>query len=78
MQRVMPTVSPEIAGRLGHFRDVHSEVRDVASIARDAGVRRLVLTHLLSGEEPEELRAIAGTIFTSEIVVAYDGMSFEV
>ena len=56
MQRVMPTVAPEIAQRLGHFRDVHSEVRDVAAIARDAGVRRLVLTHLLSGEEPDELR----------------------
>jgi ribonuclease Z len=78
MQRVIPTVSPEIAERLGHFRDVHSEVRDVAAIARDAGVRRLVLTHLLSGEEPDELRDIAASIFKGEVVVAYDGMSFEV
>jgi ribonuclease BN (tRNA processing enzyme) len=78
MQRVIPTVAPEIAVRLGHFRDVHSEVRDVAAIARDAGVRRLVLTHLLSGEEPSELYEIATSIFAGEVVVAYDGMSFEV
>jgi ribonuclease Z len=76
MQRVIPTVSPEIAVRLGHFRDVHSEVRDVAAIARAAGVRRLVLTHLLSGEEPEELHDIAASIFGGEVVVAYDGISF--
>jgi ribonuclease Z len=78
MQRVIPTVSPAIAERLSHFRDVHSEVRDVAAIARDAGVRRLVLTHLLSGEEAEELAAIAGAIFKGEIVVAHDGMSFDI
>jgi ribonuclease BN (tRNA processing enzyme) len=78
MQRVIPTVAPEIAVRLGHFRDVHSEVRDVAAIARDAGVKRLVLTHLLSGEEPDELQAIASSIFGGEVVVAYDGMSLEV
>jgi ribonuclease BN (tRNA processing enzyme) len=78
MQRVIATVAPEIAVRLGHFRDVHSEVRDVAAIARDAGVRRLVLTHLLSGEDPLELRDIAASIFGGEVVVAYDRMSFEV
>jgi len=78
MQRVLPTLPLETAERLGHFRDVHSEVRDVAAIARDAGVRRLVLTHLLSGEEPDELRVIATSIFGGEVVVAYDGMSFEV
>jgi len=78
MQRVIATVTPEVAVRLGHFRDVHSEVRDVAAIARDAGVGRLVLTHLLSGEEPDELRDIAASLFKGEIVVAHDGMSFEV
>lgn len=78
MQRVLSTLAPEIATRLGHFRDVHSEVRDVAAIARDAGVRRLVLTHLLSGEEPDELRDIAASIFKGEVVVAHDGMSLEV
>ena len=61
-----------------HFGEVHSEVQDVATIARDAGVRRLVLTHLLSGEEPDELQAIAASIFKGEMVVAYDGMSFDV
>jgi ribonuclease Z len=78
MARVMPTVAPEIAVRLGRFRDVHSEVRDVASIARDAGVRRLVLTHVLSEEHPEELKALATSIFGGEVVVAHDGMWFEV
>jgi ribonuclease Z len=78
MQRVLPTVAPQIAERMKHFGDVHSEVRDVAAIARDAGVKRLVLTHLLSGEEPSELHQIAASIYRGEIVIASDGMSFEV
>jgi ribonuclease BN (tRNA processing enzyme) len=41
-------------------------------------VRCLVLTHLLSGEEPAELKAIAASIFSGEIVVAHDGLTFEV
>jgi ribonuclease Z len=78
MERVVPTLTPQAAAGVHHFTDAHSEVRDVAAIARDAGVRRLVLTHLLSGEEPSELWEIAGGIFKGEIVVAQDGMSFEV
>lgn len=77
MDRVAPALPPAVVERLGHFREVHSEVRDVAAIARDAGVRRLVLTHLLSGEEPDELRAIAGSIYKGEVVVAHDGLSLD-
>ncbi|QYJ14471.1 hypothetical protein Rxycam_00267 [Rubrobacter xylanophilus DSM 9941] len=57
----------------------HLTPSGVAAIAAEAGVRRLVLTHLYpqvdTPELPERVRA-AG--FDGEIVVASDGMTFEV
>jgi ribonuclease BN (tRNA processing enzyme) len=55
----------------------HSEVLQAAAIARDAGVRRLALTHLSRGEDPEELQAKAATVFGGEIFVARDGLVLE-
>ncbi|HEU5153473.1 MAG TPA: ribonuclease Z [Gemmatimonadales bacterium] len=57
----------------------HSTAEEAAAIARDAGVRRLVLTHISPrySREAPELLAEARMIF-EETVVARDGMVVEV
>jgi ribonuclease Z len=53
----------------------HTEVRQAATIARDAGVRRLALTHLMMGrDDVNALERSAAEIFSGELVVAYDGL----
>ena len=56
----------------------HSRAEDVGRTAQAAGVRRLVLTHLLAAEREDDLLAEAGREFDGEISVAADGMTFEV
>jgi len=57
----------------------HTEVLQAAAIARDAGVRRLTLTHLGPwGEDTAALHAKAASVFPGEIVVAHDGLSLAV
>ena len=60
------------------FTSTHTEVRQAAAIARDAGVRRLVLTHLLPEEDPFALQVQASAIFAGEIYVGHDGLVLEV
>ncbi len=55
----------------------HTDVRDAARIARAAGVRRLVLTHLCPGEQPERLAREAAVIFSGEIHVAADEFALD-
>jgi len=57
----------------------HSTAEEAAAIARDAGVRRLVLTHISPrySREAPELLAEARMIFEAT-VVARDGMVVEV
>ncbi len=56
----------------------HSEVSDVARIARDAGVPRLVLTHILPTEDEADLVNLAAHFYKGEIIVARDGMALDV
>lgn len=60
------------------FIETHSDVGQVAAIARDTGVRMLILTHLLPLESAEDLRAAAESEFNGEIVIAHDGLSLDV
>jgi ribonuclease BN (tRNA processing enzyme) len=56
----------------------HTEVRQAAAIARDAGVRRLVLTHLIMGrDDADALARGAAEIFDGEVTVASDGLAID-
>lgn len=57
----------------------HSTALEAASVARDAGARRLVLTHISARytRDAPELLAEASQVF-GEVVVARDGLSLEV
>jgi ribonuclease Z len=57
----------------------HSTAREAARIARDAGVRQLILTHFSPrySDEPRILEREARTVFP-ETQAAYDGMIIEV
>lgn len=57
----------------------HSTAAEAAAVAREAGVRRLALTHISArySREAPELLAEAGAIFP-ETVIARDGMTIEI
>jgi ribonuclease Z len=58
----------------------HSTGREAGRVAREAGVRRLILTHLSTRHDVDfsRLLAQARDEFNGPLEVAYDGMSFEV
>ena len=57
----------------------HSTAREAASVAREAGVRQLALTHFSArySRDPSDLQREAGEIF-SNVVIARDGMEISV
>lgn len=55
----------------------HTGPEDVGKIARDAGVPKVVLTHLRSSEDPERLRREVSTNYQGEILIAEDLLSLE-
>jgi ribonuclease BN (tRNA processing enzyme) len=56
----------------------HLTPSGVARIAREAGVRRVVLTHIYPAMEDKDLVTEVGRSFEGEILVAVDGLEFEV
>lgn len=59
---------------------MHSTAREAARVAREAGVRRLALTHLSAryDQDPSPLLEQAASEYQGELAVAHDGMSIEV
>ncbi len=56
----------------------HSSAAEAAAMARDAGVRRLVLTHYGEESKSDDLDRAARAIFAGEIIVADDHRTVEV
>jgi ribonuclease BN (tRNA processing enzyme) len=52
--------------------------REAAVRARDAGVKRLVLTHLVPGSDPEAHRAEAEVAYGGPVEVALPGCTFTI
>ena len=59
-------------------RGVHLTARRAAEAARDAGARRLVLTHLTPWTAPEDSRAEAAQVWTGEVEIARPGATLRV
>ena len=61
--------TPEVAARLKSY---HTSAEEAGEIAAAAGVRTLVLTHLIPGNEDETFRERAARKFKGKIVVGRD------
>ena len=56
----------------------HLAVRDVAKIAADAGVARLLVTHFYFDVDEFELKRELESGYSGEVVIARDGMSIDI
>ena len=60
---------PAVAERLKHY---HTSAEEAGQIARDAGVKTLILTHLIPGNDDETFRERASRAFKGNIIVGHD------
>lgn len=73
------TLGPERGRALERaFAESHTPVAEAARIAAAAGVKRLMLTHLLPTEEEAGLRAETRAWYSGDVTVARDGLALEV
>ena len=56
----------------------HLTPSGVASIASEAGVHRVILTHIYPAADELNLLAEVGRGYAGEVIVAEDGLEFEV
>lgn len=59
-------------------RQLHATAEEAGSMARDAGVEHLVLTHYGSECDPAGMRAAARAVFRGRVTIADDGLEFSV
>ncbi len=59
---------------------MHSTAREAARVAREAGAKRLALTHLSTryDQDPSPLREQAAAEYQGELLVAHDGLAVEI
>ncbi|MBW1813806.1 MAG: hypothetical protein JRJ39_09075 [Deltaproteobacteria bacterium] len=74
---------PRLEAMGKEMMEYHADRMDVARIAQEAGVKKLVLTHLVPGIPPEEAMEalfIQGmdTIYSGTIIAGRDGMNIAV
>lgn len=60
------------AARAWSAKVKHTRPEELAAIAQEAGVERLVLTHLFSDTDLDELHAVVARTYSGEIVIAED------
>jgi ribonuclease Z len=65
--------TPLVAARLKHY---HTSAEEVGEVAQAAGVKMLVITHVIPGNADQEFLARASRHFTGKIVVGHDLMRF--
>jgi ribonuclease BN (tRNA processing enzyme) len=56
----------------------HVSIKDVATMAREAGVARLAVTHFYFEVNESELRKEIEAIYSGEVIIGRDGMMIEV
>jgi ribonuclease BN (tRNA processing enzyme) len=79
LERYAALGTPERRERLlDRLPHTHSDLREVARIAQDAGVKRLILTHILPTEVDADMANEAAEIYTGDLVIARDGMTFDI
>ena len=86
LHRIIPMIQrgrPRQAALLEDVTEYHASTTDVAEIARDAGVKKLVLTHLVPSIPPQdaaEKNFVRGMsdIYDGPIIVGRDGMTIDV
>jgi ribonuclease Z len=59
----------EVTQRLGRY---HTDAEQVGRIASAAGVKKLVLTHMIPPEDSDKIRELAAKNFNGEIIVGKD------
>jgi len=72
--------NPRLAAMGEEMMEYHADRMEVARIAREAGVKKLVLTHLVPGIPPEEAMEILfiqgmNEIYSGTIITGRDGMT---
>lgn len=67
----------DLPGPLEKITQLHSTPELAARTAAEAGVQRLVLTHVTKDIDPEDMVARAHTVFDGEVVVAEDLQEFD-
>ena len=63
------TDSSKVARRLVRY---HTDAEQVGKVAAAAGVKKLVLTHIIPPKDGEKMRELAAKNFKGEIIVGYD------
>jgi ribonuclease BN (tRNA processing enzyme) len=65
-------------GMMQHLLNAHTQVEEVGGIAEEAGVKKLVLSHIVPGNATREQLLPAGKGFSGELVIGRDLMQIGV
>ena len=63
---------------LGYLKGSHLTAREAGEVAREAGLKRLLITHLWPEYDPEELARQAGEGFGGQVMAAQEGETYPV
>ena len=63
---------PTLEEKIKDLASYHTQPADIGRVAKGAGARKLVITHLMPGSVPAELAAAAGRDFAGMITVGED------